>query len=63
MRKLRETRTMFQDWMRPSFIEIVEQATGRKVRAFFSQVTHDPDIAAELFLLHPTDDSSNGSAG
>ena len=30
--QLRETRTMFQDWMRPTFIEIVEQATGRKVR-------------------------------
>ena len=61
--QLRATRTMFQDWMRPSFVEIVEQATGRKVRAFFSQVTHDPDIAAELFLLHPLHDSSNGSAG
>ena len=61
--QLRETRTMFQDWMGPTFIEIVEQATGRKVRSFFSQVTHDPDIAAELFLLHPNDDSSNGSAG
>jgi uncharacterized protein YbcI len=61
--KVRETRTMFQDWMAPRFIEIVEQATGRKVRAFFSQVTHDPDIAAELFLLHPLDDSSNGRRG
>jgi uncharacterized protein YbcI len=32
----RETRTMFQDWMRPRFTEIVEQATGRKVRAFLA---------------------------
>ena len=61
--QVRETRIMFQDWMGPSFIEIVEQATGRKVRAFFSQVTHDPNIAAELFLLHPLDDSSNGRPG
>ena len=61
--KVRETRTMFQDWMAPRFIEIVEQATGRKVRAFFSQVTHDPDIAAELFLLHPLDDASDGRRG
>ena len=60
--QVRQTRTMFQDWMRPSFIGIVEQATGRTVRAFFSQVTHDPDIAAELFLLHPADDSSDGPA-
>ena len=53
--QVRDTRTMFQDWMRPQFIEIVEQATGRKVRQFFSQVAHDPDYAAELFLLEPTD--------
>jgi uncharacterized protein YbcI len=49
--RVRETRTMFQDWMAPTFIEIVEQATGQKVRAFFSQVSHDPDIAIEVFLL------------
>src|SRR4051794_12660810 len=62
-RQVRETRTMFQDWMAPSFIEIVEQATGRKVRAFFSQVSAEPDIALEIFLLHPTDakeDTANG---
>jgi len=56
--QVRETRTMFQDWMGPRFFEIVEQATGRKVRAFFSQVTHDPDIALELFLLHPEEPES-----
>ena len=49
--QVRETRTMFQDWMRPRFTEIVEDATGRRAAAFFSQVTHDPDIAVELFLL------------
>ena len=49
--QVRETRTMFQDWMRPRFTEIVEDATGRRVAAFFSQVTHDPDMAVELFLL------------
>ena len=59
--QVRETRTMFQDWMGSQFIAIVEQATGRKVRAFFSQVTHDPDIAAELFLLHPADASTDGA--
>jgi uncharacterized protein YbcI len=57
---VRETRTMFQDWMRPRFTEIVEEATGRRVRAFFSQVTHDPDIAVELFLLEPADPSTDG---
>jgi uncharacterized protein YbcI len=59
--KVRETRTMFQDWMAPRFIEIVEQATGRKVRAFFSQVSHDPDIALEMFLLEPADAETDGT--
>ena len=49
--QVRETRTMFQDWMRPRFTEIVEDATGRRVAAFFSQVSHDPDMALEVFLL------------
>ncbi len=52
--QVRETRTMFQDWMRPRFVEAVESATGRTVRAFFSQVAHDPDYAMELFLLEPS---------
>jgi uncharacterized protein YbcI len=51
--QVRQTRTMFQDWMGPRFIGIVEETTGRVVRAFFSQVSHDPDIALELFLLEP----------
>ena len=58
--QVRETRTMFQDWMGPRFLQIVEEATGRKARAFFSQVTHDPDIAVELFLLEAADPSTDG---
>jgi uncharacterized protein YbcI len=58
--QVRETRTMFQDWMGPRFVEVVENATGRKVRAFFSQVTHDPDMAVELFFFQPPDISSDG---
>jgi uncharacterized protein YbcI len=54
--QVRETRTMFQDWMRPQFTEIVEEATGRRVEAFFSQVTHDPDMAVEIFLMGPSAD-------
>jgi uncharacterized protein YbcI len=59
--QVRETRTMFQDWMRPRFTEIVEETTGRKVEAFFSQVSHNPDMAVELFLLKP--DASADGAG
>jgi uncharacterized protein YbcI len=60
--QVRETRTMFQDWMRPRFTEIVEHATGRKVAAFFSQVSHDPDVAIELFLLEQAGPSADGGA-
>jgi uncharacterized protein YbcI len=51
--RVRETRIMFQDWMGPHFTDTVERATGRKVKAFFSQVSADPDFAVELFLLEP----------
>jgi uncharacterized protein YbcI len=61
--QVRETRIMFQDWMGSSFIRIVEEATGRQVRAFFSQVSHDPDIAIELFLFQPPHGSSDGRPG
>ena len=61
--QVRETRIMFQDWMGSNFIKIVEEATGRKVRAFFSQVTHDPDMAVELFLLEPPESSTDGRPG
>jgi uncharacterized protein YbcI len=51
--QVRETRTLFQDWLGPRFIRLVEEVTGRKVRQFVSQVAHDPDFALELFLLEP----------
>jgi uncharacterized protein YbcI len=50
---VRETRNIFQDAMGPRFKEAVEAATGRKVIAFMSQVTFDPDMAAEVFVLEP----------
>jgi uncharacterized protein YbcI len=61
---VRETRTMFQDWMRERFSAIVEEHTGRKVRAFFSQVSADPEMSLEFFLLQPHDDDGreDGSA-
>jgi uncharacterized protein YbcI len=60
--QVRETRTMFQDWMRPPFVEIVEKATGRKVRAFLSQVAHDPDMAVELFFFETPETSTDGGS-
>ena len=61
MVKVRETRIDVPGLEGLSFIEVVEEATGRTVRAFFSSVTHDPDIAVELFLLEPAAPSTDGS--
>jgi hypothetical protein len=46
--------------MRPRFVEVVERTTGRKVRAFFSQVAHHPDVAVELFLLEQKKQATDG---
>jgi uncharacterized protein YbcI len=48
-----ETRLAFQRAMKKQFTAVVEDATGRKVRAFLSQVHVDPDISAEIFVLEP----------
>jgi uncharacterized protein YbcI len=50
---VRETRNIFQDAMGPRFKAAVEEATGRTVIAFMSQVCFDPDMAAEVFVLEP----------
>lgn len=54
--QIRETRNLFQDAMAPKFKAAVEEATGRKVIAFMSQVCFDPDMAAEVFVLEPQGD-------
>jgi uncharacterized protein YbcI len=51
--QIRETRQIFQQSQRQVFISAVEEITGRKVRALFSQVHFDPDLALEVFLLEP----------
>jgi uncharacterized protein YbcI len=50
---VRRTRQVFQDAMRGRFVESVEEITGRKVIQFMSQVSIDPDMAAEIFVLEP----------
>ena len=52
------TRMAFQDAVRDDFVAIVEETTGRKVRAFVSQVHIDPELAAELFLFEPVEVTS-----
>jgi uncharacterized protein YbcI len=51
---VKNTRQEFQQTMRDAFTKAVEEATGREVIAFMSQVHFDPDMAAEVFVLKPT---------
>ena len=48
---VRETRLAFQRAMEHRFVNTVEEITGRKVRAFLSEVSLTPDISVEVFVL------------
>lgn len=50
---VRETRNAFQDTMREKFSAAVEEAVGRKVIGFLSQVHVAPDLSIETFILEP----------
>ena len=51
---VKQTRQAFQMAMGPAFAQAVQEAMGRKVIQFMSQLSFDPDIAAEIFVLEPT---------
>lgn len=55
--RVRGVRQAFQDSLGAMFVAKVEGLTGRKVVAFLSQSSLDPDVAVEVFTLEP-----NGSA-
>jgi uncharacterized protein YbcI len=46
-------RRSLQTAMEEEFTAIVEEATGRRVVAYLSQVHVDPNMAADIFLLEP----------
>jgi uncharacterized protein YbcI len=48
---IKDIRRRFQRVMAEQFTAIVEQATGRKVRSFFSDTDLDEDLSVELFIL------------
>jgi uncharacterized protein YbcI len=54
--EVHQMRRRFQQVVSDQFIGEVEEIAHRKVRAFFSNVQHDPDIAIELFLFEPQDE-------
>ena len=48
---VRETRLAFQRAMEQRFVNTVEEIIKRKVRAFLSTVSLNPDISVEVFVL------------
>jgi uncharacterized protein YbcI len=60
---VKETRQAFQMAMREPFSDAVEQITGRKVLQFMSQVSFDPDMAAEIFVLEPNHSADGAGDG
>jgi uncharacterized protein YbcI len=48
-----QVRRSFQRAMEEMFTAVVENALGRKVIAYMSQIHADPDMAVELFVLGP----------
>jgi len=48
---VRQTRLAFQRAMERRFVAAIEEIVERKVRAFLSQVSLDPDISVEVFVL------------
>jgi uncharacterized protein YbcI len=56
---IHEIRRRFQRVMGDQFKAIVEEATGRPVRAFMSETSLDEDVAIEVFLLGNGDSPSH----
>lgn len=50
-KKVREVRLTFQEAMAEEFMSCVAECMGRKVLTYHSQLTLDPDIGFEFFVL------------
>jgi uncharacterized protein YbcI len=50
---VRDVRLTFQEAMAPEFTGAVSRITGREVLTYHSQLTFDPDVCFELFVLGP----------
>jgi uncharacterized protein YbcI len=51
--EVRASRRAFGDVMRGRFCAVVESAVGRRVRASFTEIHTEPEMAVELFFLEP----------
>lgn len=58
-----DIRRSFQVAMEERFTSVVEEALGRRVIAYMSQVHNDPDISAELFVLEKVEDEAERISG
>jgi uncharacterized protein YbcI len=59
--KLRDVRLFFQYSTEEAFRGAIENATGRKVRAFVSGMDTREDLATEVFYLEPEGEADGGS--
>lgn len=57
-----QMRRGFQQAMEAEFTQVIEEATGRKVIAYMSQIHTDPDLAIELFVLEPVEEPAGETA-
>ena len=57
---IQQIRRRFQQAMADEFRAIVEQATGRVVRAFLSETNLEADVSVEFFLLGDRRTDMNG---
>jgi uncharacterized protein YbcI len=48
---VKNLRCTFQEEMSDEFISIVEDATGRRVESYLTQVSLEPPIVAEIFMF------------
>ena len=60
--EVKASRHAFQEAVAEQFIEIVERAAGRRVRVFLSQVSNEPEVSAELFMMEPYPASTDGAS-
>ncbi|MFL5891988.1 MAG: Na-translocating system protein MpsC family protein [Solirubrobacterales bacterium] len=58
-----EMRRTFQEVMEEQFTGVVQEATGRTVIAYMSQVHTNPDLAVEIFVLEPSGEEPTAQVG
>jgi len=60
---IQHIRRRFQQQMADDFVSVVEQATGRRVRAFLSETNIAADVSVETFLLAEVRTDMSGFEG